>query len=106
MFHFHQIFNVLDIVLIQEVGLKCNSTSCSHHYFVDTGDSPTSNEGGILSAGDEKYERMLWLRVRVFDNIGSWTDIFINATVEAPPDELVLASSSCMFANGILSFGR
>ena len=66
-----------------------------------SGDSPTSNEGGILSAGDEKYERILWLRVRVFDNIGSWTDIFINATVEAPPDELVLASSSCMFANEI-----
>lgn len=57
------------------------------------GDSPTSQEGGILSSGEQKYDQMLWLRVRVFDNIGSWTDIFINATVDPPPDELVLAQA-------------
>lgn len=67
----------------------CNShTHTTHQGAISTlsglflsGNNPYSNEGGVLTMGDPSNNYMKWLRVRCFDNIGSWTDIFVEAQI-------------------------
>ena len=60
---------------------------------IDVGSSPTSKEGGILSQGDRTNHYQTWIRVRVFDSIGSYSDTFIQAQVLGPSAEALAAKA-------------
>jgi len=62
------------------------------------GESPTSRDGGLVPQGEEKYGYDKHIRVRCFDAIGSWTDVYITAMVYPAPAWKVLemaAGESC-----------
>ena len=65
--------------------------------FCVEGNSPFSSTGGLMGTGVKTNDYKRWLRVRCFDSIGSWTDVYIEAQSFLPSAEVVAAQAACMY---------
>ena len=50
-----------------------------------------------MGTGVKTNDYKRWLRVRCFDSIGSWTDVYIEAQSFLPSAEVVAAQAACMY---------